>query len=269
MKIAALISARRAATLVAVAVAALAPASAYAAPKRPAPKLTIETAECQTGLALEQRSLTVTAFAVPRSASDGVAMRFRAQQRGPDDTKWRKAVTIGGQIGVWEKGSPGAALRLNKFLRLHAEETRYRVIIETRAVDAKGKTASRTTKRTVKCDQPRQTADVRIRRLTYAGGGGGSAEPFLNVVLRNAGEQTAAPTQLTLLAPDGSTVRTERVAALKGHATRVVRIPVATCEPGQRVIVEPADRADGRPESDDHRADVRCPGRAPASKTRR
>lgn len=245
------------ATLLAV---GLTPASALAAKKGPAPRLTIENRVCATGLQAADRSLTATANAVLRkSGGDRVALRFNAQQRGPGAKKWtRVQAAAEGGLGKWEIGQPGGVgLSYTKTLAGLAEETRYRLTVETRGLSADGKVVTRTAKRTIPCNQPRQNADVRLRKVEHVAPSGAAGDT-LRVRIYNPGFVAAGKSLMTLRDGDGATVATKEVAPLRGRASRTASFAIPRCESGMTLVIEPLAGADGEPETSAHVVELAC-----------
>lgn len=289
-------SIRRLAVGAALVVLFPAAANAEAAPKKgPAPTLQIDQRTCKTGLTSAERYMSVTATAILRGTGDRVAMRFRVQQRSAPG-KWSNVVTSDpATLGKWEQSTAdGTALRVTKQLNNLWEDMRYRVVIQARGTDRKGKPVSQTSQRIVTCIQPQMTADVRIVKARKRVR---DANTIVYLTLRNAGTVTAGRSQISVFAAtaSGDTAagpgeRDGKVASrkqteepeqpapllettagpLKSHATRTVKLDLGACTGRVRIVVEDRIGADGKPAGPGNETTVRCgSGKSAAKSSRR
>ena len=237
-----------AATVALLATATVGPAApATAAPKAAAPTLSIESKTCSIGATEEERSVTVTALALLGATGERVTMRFSLQSR-LSKAKWKSVLFKDPTITKkWETtDAVRAGLKLTKTIPSLPEGFQYRVVVESRGVDANGKVVTRTAKRYVNCNQPLFTPTLTLGKTSVskkaptdgltpnpapaddpAGSttptptaAASAGPPYLVIPVKNAGRVTSGDAILTVARADTrETLSRWTVDPIKGGAT--------------------------------------------------
>lgn len=189
---------------------ALAPSSdARAAAKAAAPTLTIEAKNCSIGPTEDDRSATVTALALLGSTGERVTMRFTVQSR-QGKTRWKSLLFKDpSTTKKWETTeAAGAGLKLTKTIPKLPEGYDYRVVVESRAVDAGGKVVTKTARKYVPCKQPLFTPTLTLGKVQILKNAPAGYEflppegPYLSVPIKNLGRLPSGEVVLTIAKAD-------------------------------------------------------------------
>ena len=185
----------------------LAPTASAAVVKAAAPSLTIQAKSCLIGAAPEDRSVTVTALALLGTTGDKVTMRFTVQAR-QGKTRWRSLLFKDPtSTKKWETTeASGAGLKLTKTIPELDEGYEYRVVVESRSIDAAGKVVTKTARKYVPCKQPLFTPTLVLTSAKMVDGKDApvkSEGPVFVYTVKNIGRLPAESFVLT--AADGVT----------------------------------------------------------------
>lgn len=216
-----------------------------AAPKAAAPTLSIESKTCAIGATEEERSVTVTALALLGATGDRVTMRFSLQSR-QGKAKWKSVLFKDPTTTKkWETTeAERAGLKLTKVIPSLPEGYQYRVVVESRGINAGGKVVTRTAKRNVLCNQPLFTPTLVLGKIEKTKARGVDGDAYV-VPVKNLGRLASKPYVLSIARADTrEQLASVRSSALKGGATNRTTVPLNGDCTGPVVIAVHEEGAD-------------------------
>jgi hypothetical protein len=192
----------------------------------------VRVAECRPAPVQSDRRASFEGRMATVAGAERMQMRFTLQVRGSFRQKWRRLVVPG--FEAWATSAPGIDryMYTKKVANLLAPSD-YRVLVDHRWLDGRGRPIGRSRTVSAPCRQPDLRPNLVPLGLEVAAGPQPGTSRY-RVRIRNGSASAAAASELAL-AVNGQVLASEAVPPLKPRETRVVEVQGPRCQPGAKL----------------------------------